>query len=200
MSAESIKWFFSLFWNGFFSLGFRNTLHTNLQIGGSKDDPNHDEDNETDDEGKRKYSISDVISQIKRSIPDLRSVKHQPLENKGKHKYILSNFHLSHYLIYFSYINPASPTDSPRSSHMKDGRPLVQQKQQQYQQEKEVDAVTLSAITSVCSCGGGPKSMSNRKVISDGADMFEHSATCQSHTQQQPHQPHQYKTDESDHR
>lgn len=33
-------------------------------------------------EPRHRYSLSDVITHIKRSIPDLRNIKHQPLENK----------------------------------------------------------------------------------------------------------------------
>lgn len=58
-------------------------MHTNRQYSGDAANE-RGSDVETDDEAKRRYSISDVISQIKRSIPDLRTVKHQPLENKGK--------------------------------------------------------------------------------------------------------------------
>lgn len=57
-------------------------MHTNRQYSGDGGNERAS-DNETDDEAKRRYSISDVISQIKKSIPDLRTIKHQPLENKG---------------------------------------------------------------------------------------------------------------------
>lgn len=44
-------------------------------------------DNENEGEPKHRYSISEVITQIKRSIPDLRSIKHQPLENSGEYSF-----------------------------------------------------------------------------------------------------------------
>lgn len=33
-------------------------------------------------EPRQRYSLSDMLTHIKRSIPDLRNIKHQPLENK----------------------------------------------------------------------------------------------------------------------
>lgn len=62
-----------------FIFHFRRRTSGNLA---ELDDKNSD--NENYSEPRQRYSISDMITHIKRSIPDLRSVKHQPLENSCK--------------------------------------------------------------------------------------------------------------------
>lgn len=47
-------------------------------------------------EPRQRYSLSDMLTHIKRSIPDLRNIKHQPLENKeespcGSPKHVCGN-------------------------------------------------------------------------------------------------------------
>lgn len=104
-------------------------------------------------EPRHRYSLSDMITHIKRSIPDLRAIKHQPLENKE------------------------SPCGSPKhhsgggggggggdnggvagTSGM--GKSITIRNQMAYGldglgcSEKDADAVTLSAIqTTSCTCG-----------------------------------------------
>lgn len=61
---------------------FNRTLHTRQHSHEQPTDKLLEHENEA--EPRHRYSISEVITQIKRSIPDLRSIKHQPLENSGK--------------------------------------------------------------------------------------------------------------------
>ncbi|XP_037044043.1 potassium voltage-gated channel subfamily H member 6 isoform X3 [Bradysia coprophila] len=119
---------------------YRLTLHTRQH---SHEQPTDKLlDNETEGEPKHRYSISEVITQIKRSIPDLRSIKHQPLENSA-----------------------TSPCKSPGED-----RPLLQN-----QLGTHADAVTLSAITTTCSCGGGPKLLPRpNNQQADGVNEFQH--------------------------
>lgn len=91
-------------------------------------------------ESRHRYSLSDMITHIKRSIPDLRNIKHQPLENKE------------------------SPCSSPKH-HVENGastsgKGYTIRNQNTFGtngigcHEKETDAVTLSAIqTTCCTCG-----------------------------------------------
>ncbi|XP_037044047.1 potassium voltage-gated channel subfamily H member 6 isoform X7 [Bradysia coprophila] len=124
---------------------YRLTLHTRQH---SHEQPTDKLlDNETEGEPKHRYSISEVITQIKRSIPDLRSIKHQPLENS----------------VYFR--TATSPCKSPGED-----RPLLQN-----QLGTHADAVTLSAITTTCSCGGGPKLLPRpNNQQADGVNEFQH--------------------------
>lgn len=95
-------------------------------------------------EPRHRYSLSDMITHIKRSIPDLRAVKHQPLENKE------------------------SPCGSPKhhgdngagTSGMIGGKCSTFRNQTNFgsdgigYDDKETDAVTLSAVqTTSCTCG-----------------------------------------------
>lgn len=95
-------------------------------------------------EPRHRYSLSDMITHIKRSIPDLRTIKHQPLENKE------------------------SPCGSPKhhngdnvaGTSVMAGRPAAVRHQAAIGSDamgccdKETDAVTLSAIqTTSCTCG-----------------------------------------------
>lgn len=101
-----------------------------------------------------------MITQIKRSIPDLRSIKHQPLENKE------------------------SPTVSPRhtqSHHHHFSRPLAAVDQldtiQRSSFDKDNDAITLSAIQSTsCTCGAkaelGGATAAEKNAISEDSDVF----------------------------
>lgn len=150
-------------------------------------------DNETEEEPKRRYSISDVISQIKRSIPDLRSIRHQPLENRGlcpnirknttprRRNTVKENPNKVDY-----HIIAASPTDSPKSIHIVEETPSTVQCM--HQADREMDAVTLSAVTTACSCGAAPKTIGGgRKLISDDVD----GSGCQ----HMPNQCHPQRTD-----
>lgn len=93
-------------------------------------------------EPRNRYSLSDMITHIKRSFPDLRAVKHQPLENKE------------------------SPCGSPKHGDNGAGTSGMAGKCSAFRHqtmfssdgmgccEKETDAVTLSAIqTTSCTCG-----------------------------------------------
>lgn len=93
-------------------------------------------------EPRQRYSLTDMITHIKRSIPDLRAIKHQPLENKE------------------------SPCGSPKH-HGDSGagvsgiaKSITIRHQTAFESdgmgccEKDTDAVTLSAIqTTSCTCG-----------------------------------------------
>lgn len=93
-----------------------------------------------------RYSLSDMITQIKRSIPDLRSVKHQPLENKesplgspNHHRYTIESqqSHASDHHHHHHHYPAGNIEAAGRTSF-----------------EKETDAITLSAIqTTSCTCG-----------------------------------------------
>lgn len=101
-----------------------------------------------------------MLTQIKRSIPDLRSIKHQPLENKESPP--VSPRHQRHH------------TDKPQNHsndhlHVNDG-----ERRSSY--EKETDAVTLSALqTTECTCGAkttadASASIDKTPIISDDVD------------------------------
>lgn len=84
-----------------------------------------------------------MITQIKRSIPDLRSIKHQPLENRDSppgspvhHRYNIEP-QLSHSSDHHHHHHHNKPNAAARASF-----------------DKETDAITLSAIqTTSCTCG-----------------------------------------------
>ncbi|XP_065086185.1 potassium voltage-gated channel subfamily H member 2 isoform X2 [Ochlerotatus camptorhynchus] len=129
----------------------------------------------------RKFSISGMMSHIKRSIPDLRSNRHQPLTSTC-----------------------ASPNESPKSSH-KHSPPS------DHQSPKGVapDTVTLSAVSNRgCICVGGkdggpigrPSGPIDLKCSPDVEDVFHHSAPMTGsrdasdhhlHHHHQPQQPQQ---------
>ncbi|XP_050073497.1 potassium voltage-gated channel subfamily H member 6 isoform X2 [Anopheles maculipalpis] len=83
----------------------------------------------------RKFSLSGIINQLKRSIPDLRSHKHQPLTNQC-----------------------ASPNESPKSTH----KQTIPHHQESIMATSAAlgrapDTITLSAISNrACSCGAKP--------------------------------------------
>ncbi|XP_052861267.1 potassium voltage-gated channel subfamily H member 2 [Anopheles cruzii] len=87
----------------------------------------------------RKFSLSGILNQLKRSIPDLSSHKHQPLTNKC-----------------------ASPNESPKSTHK---QTIPRQHSQpehppmaSFGGRTAPDTVTLSAISNrACTCGGPAK-------------------------------------------
>ncbi|XP_058064416.1 potassium voltage-gated channel subfamily H member 7 [Anopheles bellator] len=87
----------------------------------------------------RKFSLSGILNQLKRSIPDLSSHKHQPLTNKC-----------------------ASPNESPKSTHK---QTIPRQHSQpehppmaSFGGRAAPDTVTLSAISNrACTCGGPTK-------------------------------------------
>lgn len=68
----------------------------------------------------------------------------------------------------------ASPPGSPKTSNKFERKPLMHQDQP----DKDVDTVTLSAITALCSCGGQKQSgtSNNKKLISSPSEneMFQH--------------------------
>lgn len=125
------------------------------------------------DEPRPRYSLSDMITHLKRSIPDLRSIKHQPLQNKE------------------------SPTGSPRASHYRlDPERNVQSASKHSSHpplsaaaaaaahhchsgvanddpDKETDAITLSAVAiRTCSCGASKETGSDKNPIVDELDAF----------------------------
>lgn len=96
-------------------------------------------------EPRTRYSISDMITHIKRSFPDLRAGKHQPLENKesptGSPKHSNNNAD-----------NNGAGTSGVKCSAFRNQTNLVSDGMGCC--EKETDAVTLSAIqTTSCTCG-----------------------------------------------
>lgn len=99
-------------------------------------------------EPRNRYSLSDVITHIKRSFPDLRAVKHQPLENKespcGSPK----------------HGDNGTGTGTGAGTSGTAGKCSAFRNQTMFNSdgmgccEKETDAVTLSAIqTTSCTCG-----------------------------------------------
>uniref|UniRef100_A0A336LKW6 CSON009168 protein n=1 Tax=Culicoides sonorensis TaxID=179676 RepID=A0A336LKW6_CULSO len=126
----------------------------------------------------RKFSISGMISHVKRSIPDLRSFKHQPLENQ---------------------------CDSPKSTHKHSpSEPNFQQMQQPppqpslslSSQQPQKETVTLSADRKQsCKCataqsgaaatatsiltGVGSSTGTKSKLTKSGAVVAEDTLTCQ---------------------
>lgn len=90
-----------------------------------------------------RYSLSDMITQIKRSIPDLRSIKHQPLENRESPP---SSPRQQRY-----NIEPQQTHSSDHHHHHHHGK-LETMGRTSF--DKETDAITLSAIqTTSCTCG-----------------------------------------------
>nr|XP_019553866.2 potassium voltage-gated channel subfamily H member 2 isoform X2 [Aedes albopictus] len=174
-----------------------NTVHHHRPSQTKCDIPNDRSSGQisTNFDDDRKFSISGMMSHIKRSIPDLRSNRHQPLTSTC-----------------------ASPNESPKSSH-KHSPPS------DHQSPKGIapDTVTLSAISQRgCICvgsgkgegplvgrptsSGGPVDL---KCSPDVEDVFHHTAPISSTTggrdasdhhihhhhqaqqpQQQPHQQH----------
>ncbi|XP_055631731.1 potassium voltage-gated channel subfamily H member 6 isoform X3 [Toxorhynchites rutilus septentrionalis] len=118
----------------------------------------------------RKFSISGMMSQIKRSIPDLRSNKHQPLTSTC-----------------------ASPNESPKSSH-KHSPPS-----DHLSPKGAPDTVTLSAISNrACTCGskelpigrpGAPPVDLNIRC-SPEEDVFHHTAPITGGRDMSDHQQH----------
>lgn len=85
-------------------------------------------------ESRNRYSLSDVISHIKRSIPDLRNIKHHPLENK--------------------YSPPGSPRHQIGCDRHQPQRSFDNDNHMRVPHEKDSDALTLSAIQTInCTCG-----------------------------------------------
>lgn len=117
------------------------------------------------DEPRHRYSFSDMITHIKRSIPDLRSIKHQPLQNKE------------------------SPLGSPRASHYRldaeqNQTAFEQSKDMKFSLDKETDAVTLSAVAvRTCTCGASKDPSAEKNVVPDDLDAFPlpHSSSNNSH-------------------
>ncbi|XP_031622923.1 potassium voltage-gated channel subfamily H member 6 isoform X2 [Contarinia nasturtii] len=132
-----------------------------------------------DYEPRHRYSLSDVITHIKRSIPDLRNIKHQPLENKE------------------------SPCTSPKH-HVENGastsgKCYAFRNQNTFGtngvgcHEKERDAVTLSAIqTTSCTCGpavtkGGPIDNVTAHIDKPRCDLDEDDAALSSNSHHHYH-------------
>ncbi|XP_058124287.1 potassium voltage-gated channel subfamily H member 6 [Anopheles coustani] len=117
----------------------------------------------------RKFSLSGIINQLKRSIPDLRSHKHQPLTN-----------------------NCASPNESPKSTH----KPTISHHYENPAAAGTVvssggvglgrapDTVTLSAVSNrACSCSSKPDGPGGAMRVADCTpksspddDIFHHTA------------------------
>lgn len=97
-----------------------------------------------------------MITQIKRSIPDLRSIKHQPLQNKE------------------------SPLGSPRASHCRlDIERNQHSSHHSHSREyrghidKDTDAITLSAVAvRTCTCGASKEATAEKNQNPDESDAF----------------------------
>ncbi|XP_050098111.1 potassium voltage-gated channel subfamily H member 2 isoform X2 [Anopheles aquasalis] len=111
----------------------------------------------------RKFSLSGMLNQLKRSIPDLSSNKHQPLTNKC-----------------------ASPNESPKSTHK---QTIPRQHSQEHPMGgfgRAADTVTLSAVSNrACTCGsktegtalpGMMRTSDNTSKSSPDDDIFHHTA------------------------
>lgn len=115
-------------------------------------------ENDYYDEPRNRYSLSDMITHIKRSIPDLRSIKHQPLQNKE------------------------SPLGSPRTSHCRldvernqssSHRSHSHSQEPKYNYDKETNAITLSAATvRTCTCGTTKEATNEKNQNPDESDAF----------------------------
>ncbi|XP_049543350.1 potassium voltage-gated channel unc-103 isoform X3 [Anopheles darlingi] len=111
----------------------------------------------------RKFSLSGMLNQLKRSIPDLSSNKHQPLTNKC-----------------------ASPNESPKSTHK---QTIPRQHSQEHPLGgfgRAADTVTLSAVSQrACTCGsksegsalpGMMRTSDSTTKSSPDDDIFHHTA------------------------
>ncbi|XP_035785052.1 potassium voltage-gated channel subfamily H member 7-like isoform X3 [Anopheles albimanus] len=111
----------------------------------------------------RKFSLSGMLNQLKRSIPDLSSNKHQPLTNKC-----------------------ASPNESPKSTHK---QTIPRQHSQEHPMGgfgRAADTVTLSAVSNrACTCGskaegaalpGMMRTSDSTSKSSPDDDIFHHTA------------------------
>ncbi|XP_021695945.1 potassium voltage-gated channel subfamily H member 6 isoform X9 [Aedes aegypti] len=141
-----------------------NTMHHHRPSQTKCDIPNDRSSGQisTNFDDDRKFSISGMMSHIKRSIPDLRSNRHQPLTSTC-----------------------ASPNESPKSSH-KHSPPS------DHQSPKGIapDTVTLSAISNRgCICVGSgkegplvgrPSGPVDLKCSPDVEDVFHHTAPISS--------------------
>lgn len=114
-----------------------------------------DQEHDYYDEPRHRYSLSDMITHLKRSIPDLRSIKHQPLQNKD------------------------SPSGSPRASHYRFDPERNQQgapnhdPPYQCSTGLEKETITLSAVAiRTCSCGASKESTGDKSVPIDEMDQF----------------------------
>lgn len=140
------------------------SLHSNPSFYRHTGDTGIDQEPDYYDEPRHRYSFSDMITHIKRSIPDLRSIKHQPLQNKE------------------------SPLGSPRASHH---RLDLEQNQTTSEQSKDVkynetDAVTLSVIAeATCTCGTAKDPSADKNAVADEMEGFHipipHSSSRQFH-------------------
>lgn len=109
-------------------------------------------------EPRQRYSLSDMITHIKRSIPDLRSIKHQPLENKESPcespKHVGDN------------VAGASGTNDKHLLHSRHPNAFTTE----CDFDKETDAITLSAVqTTSCTCGPS-KPAPNENLVTIQAD------------------------------
>ncbi|XP_055319902.1 potassium voltage-gated channel subfamily H member 2 isoform X3 [Sitodiplosis mosellana] len=138
-------------------------------------------------EPRHRYSLSDMITHIKRSIPDLRAaVKHQPLENKE------------------------SPCGSPTKHHGDNGagtsgmigKCSAFRNQMAFGSDgigccdKETDAVTLSAVqTTSCTCGptkGAPTDNVTTQIDKTRCDLDEDDAALSSNSHHHHYHYHPY--------
>lgn len=133
------------------------------------------------DEPRHRYSLSDMITHLKRSIPDLRSIKHQPLQNKespsGSPR--ASQYRLdpernlqsasyshqppssSHYRRESTTATAAAASTTSHHCHGVDDP------------EKETDAITLSAVAiRTCSCGASKETSGDKNPVVDELDAF----------------------------
>lgn len=131
-------------------------------------------------ESRHRYSLSDMITHIKRSIPDLRSIKHHPLENKESPSD--SPKHLPH-----QRLSSDKQTTSDHQHH------YAQDDLQRSSFEKDTEAVTLSAIQSTsCTCGAKSSTdptmtVDKSAVAPDNLENFPPSTHTSSHHHQPAH-------------
>lgn len=167
-----------------------------IEFGRHTGDTGLDTDNYYDQ--RNRYSLSDMISHIKRSIPDLRSIKHQPLENKespcGSPKHIVEDS---------VAVNLAAASTSGGTKLSNIRMPSIYPVEGGF--EKDTDIVTLQTT---CTCA--PKMGANDNlvamqhdkniVVTDDLDeTVAHSSSGHHHHHYQPYQhPHQQQPQTSD--
>lgn len=99
-----------------------------------------------------------MITHIKRSIPDLRSIKHQPLENKespcGSPKHGGGE------------MGTGAGTSGTNAKHQQQSRQQPNAFTTECIFDKETDAVTLSAVqTTSCTCGPSKTTAPNDNLV-----------------------------------
>ncbi|XP_070497645.1 voltage-gated inwardly rectifying potassium channel KCNH6 isoform X5 [Chironomus tepperi] len=121
------------------SVNKHDATHDRHSVGQISENMEYDND--------RKYSISGFVSSIKRSIPDLRSIKHQPLENCN-----------------------VTPTGSPKGSYKRS----ISEDQQP---RETVTLSAVSNQICNCGAKGKLKEGSIKSTSSPEEDVFQHAPT-----------------------